>query len=218
MDTAVAEHGGAINKYIGDGIMAMFGAPTKLQNSGLSAVLSAREMIRRLEEFNAARDTSLRIGIGVHTGEAVVGNIGSENRTEYTVIGDSVNLASRIESLTKLYGEVILVSASTAESLPDDFCTRTIDKVRVKGKRIPVTIYAPYRKEELSEKQKRWLEKSDQVMEKYFAGRFTAALAAIEELDEGEVDTHLSLIAKRCREYTQNPPVDWQGVSTLQFK
>jgi class 3 adenylate cyclase len=217
MDAAVAVHGGAINKYIGDGIMAMFGAPAKLENSGLSAVLSAKEMIRRLADFNERRGSSLRVGIGIHTGDAVVGNIGSETRTEYTVIGDSVNLASRIESLTKLYREEILVSASTAETLPDEFVTRTIDKVRVKGKRIPATIYAPHLKEELSVSRRRWVQKSNDIMELYFAGQFEGALEAIERLGD-EIDTHLSLIAKRCRMYVDETPLDWQGVSTLQFK
>lgn len=220
MDTTISAQGGSINKYIGDGILAIYGAPHKLENSSRAAVESATEMLEQLAQLNEKRSLGLRIGVGVHTGEAVVGNIGSLDRTEYTVIGDAVNLASRIESLTKQYRREILISEDSAKALGDHYLLRIIDKVRVKGKRIPVTLYSPHRRSETSKDGQRLIQKANEAMERYFRGEFPQALEAIQKMQEDglSLDAHLQLIQKRCETYVETPPKRWDGVFTHKTK
>lgn len=145
MVRAITQHGGTVNKFIGDAIMAVFGAPRRLENHAESAVSAAREMLARLEAHNylqaAKGEPMFEIGIGLHSGNAIAGNIGAESRKEYTVIGDAVNLASRVEGLTKQYGISLLVTDSVAHRLPDAFNRREIDTVTVKGRATPCTLF-----------------------------------------------------------------------------
>lgn len=150
MTDVIFKFNGTIDKFIGDAIMTIFGAPFKRDDDALRAVKSAVAMIRELEELNlkmTSPEDKLEVGIGIHTGEAIVGNIGSDRRLDYTVIGDNVNLASRIEGLTKHYHCPILISEATYKqvvgkySLDDGFEIREIDQVIVKGKSKPITVY-----------------------------------------------------------------------------
>ncbi len=218
MDQVISTHGGAINKYMGDGILAIFGAPVSLDSAPTAAVQAAHDMLEQLAAFNQEIGSDLDIGIGVHTGEAVVGNIGSENRTEYTAIGDTVNLTSRIESLTKQYGVPILASEDTALRLPEDqYLLRLIDRVRVKGKSRPVNLMYPQRKRDLSESDTELVGRANLAVERYFSGDFTGALSVLDELT-GKLDTHLLLIRQRCRDYAAARPDEWEGVWTAQSK
>lgn len=123
MTAAVHEHGGTIDKFIGDGLMAFFGAPEVLDDPCRSAALAAQAMVERLGPLNAVLSAEgvepIRIGIGLHFGDAVVGHVGSSSRHEYTAIGDTVNLAARLESLTKGLGHQLVVSQTVADALPD---------------------------------------------------------------------------------------------------
>ncbi|GBF48653.1 adenylate cyclase-like protein [Leptospira ryugenii] len=150
MTEVIFRFNGTIDKFIGDAIMTIFGAPFKREDDALRAVKTAVAMIRDLELLNQKLNLPqerLQVGIGIHTGEAIVGNIGSERRLDYTVIGDTVNLASRIEGLTKHYQCNILISEATYEkvngkfSASEGFVIREIDTVIVKGKSKPITIY-----------------------------------------------------------------------------
>src|SRR2546423_3404762 len=113
-------HGGIVNKFLGDGFLALFGAPLHAPDPAHSAVAAAREMLEANSRINEATSWPLRIGIGIHLGEVVAGNIGSPRRKEYTVIGDTVNFASRLEALNKELGSQLLISLAVREALGDD--------------------------------------------------------------------------------------------------
>jgi len=142
----IFEHGGTLDKYIGDGLMAYFGAPIAQEDHALRAVQAALAMLdenRHLNEERAARgEPPLRIGVGIHTGPAVVGDMGAESRRDYTAIGDTVNLASRLESLTKETGTSILVSGSTRALAGDGIAFREMPPQAVRGKQAPVEVFS----------------------------------------------------------------------------
>ena len=145
MVTVVMEEGGVVDKYIGDAIMAVFGAPVSKADDARRAVRAAVRMREALVTLNArlvARGAPpLKTGIGLHTGEVIAGNIGSEARMEYTVIGDAVNLASRLESSTKELGTDVLISEDTQALIGDEFVTKKVREITVKGRTKPVMVY-----------------------------------------------------------------------------
>ncbi|HEX7055062.1 MAG TPA: adenylate/guanylate cyclase domain-containing protein [Burkholderiales bacterium] len=144
MTRSVHEHGGTVDKFIGDGMMCFFGAPQALERACDSAVAAARDMLRRLDELNRAFAAegmpSLAIGIGLHVGEVVVGHVGSDARHEYTVIGDAVNTASRIEGLTKKLGHALVISRDVWAELAEREPFAPLGEHPVKG-RSSVQVY-----------------------------------------------------------------------------
>ena len=142
----IIENDGVLDKYIGDAIMAFWGAPIPEPKQADKAVKAALEMLEELKKINiqflASGDPEIKIGIGIYTGKAIVGNIGSEHRFDYTAIGDTVNIASRIEGLTKEYKTEIIIGESTKNKLTENFSVTLLGKTNVKGKLEEVTIYS----------------------------------------------------------------------------
>jgi hypothetical protein len=145
MTEVVFRHRGTIDKYMGDGIMALYNAPREDAEHALNAIRTALEFQERTIGFSARWQTklgvSIRCGVGINSGEAIVGSLGSKQRNEYTAIGDPVNLAARLESVTKDYGVPIIISEYTYEYVKGRFPTKELDTVTVKGKSQPVKIY-----------------------------------------------------------------------------
>ncbi len=227
MVEAIFNHEGTLDKFIGDAIMAVFGAPLPLtQNHAWMAVKSALDMRRRLKEFNQSRiieaQPLIRIGIGISSGEVVSGNIGSQKRMDYTVIGDGVNLSSRLEGVTKEYGCDIILSQFTYDLCGDRIWVRELDKIRVKGKHEAVSIY------ELIGDRNDGLEPNIAAFLHYYsAGRkaymlrdFKSALNNFQEAEQlNSRDRAVEIYLKRSKKYLENPPPEsWDGVHTMTTK
>ncbi len=146
MFDAISGHGGVVNQMVGDGLMAIFGAPLPLADPAASAVLAAREMIELVGMFNqeraAAGKAAIRIGIGIASGDIVAGYTGTNERATYTCVGDTVNLAARLEDHTKVAGRSILMDGATRAALGEGAATEALGAVSLRGKAAPVDIYA----------------------------------------------------------------------------
>ncbi|MFC1875655.1 GAF domain-containing protein [Thermodesulfobacteriota bacterium] len=208
----IFQNKGVLDKYIGDAIMSVFGVPYVREDDALRAVRTAIQMRDRLSEFNDRRmekgDLPIRIGIGICTGEVISGNIGSERRMDFTVIGDSVNVASRIEKLNKFYGTDILIGESTQQELKDGLMTQQVDVVRVKGKKKPVRIY------EVLGGKGLLLNTSQEIFARGFSLYQEWAFEKAADVFAACADTdHLCRIfLKRCSYFkTSPPPQDWDG-------
>jgi adenylate cyclase len=221
MVDVIFRHEGTLDKFIGDAIMAFWGAPIKAGDHAKKAVETALEMIRRLESFNEAQRSrglpALAIGVGINTGDVILGNIGSEKKLDYTVIGDNVNLASRMEGLTKEYGCPILITETTYEEVKDVIPCSVVDLVRVKGRKRPVKIYEPLGKTELNE---RIVSFSEEGFNYYLNREWEKANECyFRLLSLRQGDNVANMFIKRCEDYMANePPDDWDGVYTMMKK
>ncbi|RKX94861.1 MAG: adenylate/guanylate cyclase domain-containing protein [Spirochaetes bacterium] len=223
MVNVIIEHKGTIDKFIGDAIMAIFGAPVKHEDDPLEAVLTGLNMIKNLHSFNkkqiALNRPPFKIGVGINTGEVVVGNIGSTQKLDYTCIGDAVNLASRLEGLTKMYGIPIIISQFTYEETKTQIDARELDSVRVKGKLKPVNIYQPLDKDINSEEKEAYLLFNEGI-NLYRNREFQKALNIFKKtysLLKNDVPS--SLYIDRCNELIKNPPGEnWDGVYIAKTK
>jgi len=218
---------GIVDKYIGDAIMAFWGAPEKHEDDALQSALSGLEMIEAVKKFNENQKKlgkcEFQIGIGLNYGEVTVGNIGSERKMDYTVIGDAVNLASRMEGLTKTYHSEILISESLFEELrrvsPDSGLSyRLLDTVAVKGKTKGVRIFTI--KKSLSETEQKGWQTHNQGMKLYYSRSFQEAAQKFKEaLALLPGDFNAENLYKRCMDYASNPPPDgWNGVEVMKTK
>ncbi|MGN7612587.1 adenylate/guanylate cyclase domain-containing protein [Magnetococcales bacterium HHB-1] len=217
------EHQGTLDKFLGDALMALFGAPIASGNDADRAVSAAVAMLTALHGLNVKRRTRrlfpIKVGVGLNTGMVIAGNIGSDKRMDYTVIGDPVNLAARLESANKIYGTKLLISEKTKNELKEPRLLREIDWVRVKGKQQPIRIY--------------------EVMDHYLDTEFPALERAIEHFSYGvqcyrqrqwqeagkafaevirikPMDKPALIYLQRCLEYGERAPDPlWDGVVTL---
>jgi adenylate cyclase len=216
MSEIIIEHNGTIDKYIGDAIMAYWNAPLQVidhADLALSASIKQIESLRELnKELSQKGYPSIDIGIGLHTGVAVVGEMGSEGRSDYTIIGDSVNLASRIESLCKTYGAKILLSSSTKDALKKEYKLREVDRVKVKGKDKAVTLFEVLGCGEFSESESELLELYNRARELYLKGEFKEAYKLFYRCFEIEEHKLYALYMDRCASLQKEDIKDFNGV------
>ncbi|MCW8956337.1 MAG: adenylate/guanylate cyclase domain-containing protein [Gammaproteobacteria bacterium] len=224
MCDVVFNHRGTMDKYIGDAIMAFWGAPIRNEDHAFDSVATALHMARSMPEINRRMKTrgypEIAIGIGINTAEVVLGNIGSERKLDYTVIGDGVNLASRLEGLTKQYGVPVIISEFTQQQIQDRVPCALLDMVRVKGKQVPIRIYWPLVLP--GDEEGEW-QKAEQLAEKtcigfnhYVDGNWSEAIKQYSSLPESKFR---SIFIERCENYLESPPQgEWDGVYTLTTK
>jgi adenylate cyclase len=218
----IESNGGVVDKFIGDAVMALFGAPVAQPDAPARAVRTAIGMRQALAGVNAAfatRDLKpIAIGIGLNTDRVVAGNMGSKSRLNYTVIGDGVNLASRLEGLTKVYGATIIVSEPCARAAPG-FVYQELDRVRVKGKQEPVRIFEPLcATEDAPAALAQQLGCFDAFLQAYREGRFTTASALLDEYESRGNPVLAALYRARLQDLGHNPPPHWDGIHTFSEK
>ncbi|MFQ5559288.1 MAG: adenylate/guanylate cyclase domain-containing protein, partial [Nitrospinota bacterium] len=222
MVEVIFEHKGTVDKFIGDAIMAFWGAPVRDENHALNSVNTAVEMFRRLEGLNLGpfKEKGLpevRIGIGIHTGTVVLGNIGSEKKLDYTVIGDNVNIASRLEGLTKTYGISVLITEETFMELEGRVPCRIIDLVRVKGRQNPVRIYGllctSFDSPEILKEKEMLSARFEEAFACYFNQDWENALLKYTSLKRSiPKDKYILIMIERCQEFLRSGCEDWDGV------
>ncbi len=211
-EIVLAEHG-TLDKYIGDALMAFFGAPVAFGDHPHAACRTSLRMLEELERLHAGWRSrglaEIKIGIGINTGEVSVGNMGSARRFDYTVIGDNVNLASRLEGLNKTYGTSIITTEFTRQAVGEHFTFRELDLVRVKGKARPVKIYELLHRGPPDPVRDGWLKQFEAALDLYQGGRWGEAGEVFAGLTD---DPASALFLERCRQMEQAPPENWDGV------
>ncbi len=218
----IVESKGTVDKFIGDAIMAYWNAPNEVQNHEDAAVGSAVKQIRALSELNKKLEEDgkpkIEIGIGINTGDVTVGEMGSYGRADYTIIGDPVNLASRLEGLCKPYHAHIVISEFTKSGLKSEYTLRELDLVRVKGKNEPVSIYEVLDDKAPSDEFIAENTRYHEALSSYRASLFAEALSIFKELHDKTGVYLYNVYIERCEHYIQNPPSDFDGVFTFTTK
>jgi adenylate cyclase len=210
----IFRHHGIVDKYIGDAIMAFFGAPIKREDDHVNAVLAAVEMSQALQGFNEGQrkrgQPELQIGVGLNYGVVSVGNVGAVEKMDYTVVGDVVNLASTLTSLTRAYAVPILAPGSIASLSKGGVHFRTVDRISIDGEwkgtlHHPATSLGP-------EQEKAW-QLHDRAVTLYYEKRFKDAEVLFEQVSQMiPGDSVSKRYLRRCKQYTQSPPTpEWQG-------
>ena len=222
----VFSHAGTLDKFIGDAVLAVWGTvntagPRRDAARAVSAALDMLAAAARLRaEWLARGGTDLALGIGIHCGPAIFGNIGSELKMEPTVIGDTVNLASRLESLTKRFGVPLLVSDAVVEATGDAFPYRTLGTVRVAGRSKPVTVFTVVLGADTKPARLGWLAAHEEGWGHFRARRFAEAAECFAAASAGEpADAALQAMLAQCREFAAHPPgPDWEPVVNMESK
>jgi adenylate cyclase len=224
MTDIVFLHWGTLDKYIGDAIVAFWGAPYPQSDHALRACRAALDMLKGLEKLNAGWQArgmpTMRTGVGINSGPMLVGNMGSNRRFNYTIMGDNVNLASRLEGLNKEFKTRIIVSESTFQNVSGQLLGRELDLIRVKGKTKPVKIFELLSTMEERTQYADLISRFQEGLEAYRSARWEAAAGAFEDLQrdyphDGPADVFLH----RCRDMLEKPPEGvWDGVYVMHTK
>lgn len=219
----IVEQYGTVDKFIGDAIMAYWNAPKVLEHHQDAAVTASLNQLKALPEVNkeikALFGIEIDFGIGLNTGIATVGEMGSTGRSDYTVIGDPVNLGSRLEGLCKPYGVRLIISEFTKAGLTKEYVIRDLDLVRVKGKTEPVAIYEVIDFGKASGELQAELDLYNKALINYRSSHFEEAIADFKELDEKYAGTKMyPMYVERCEQYMLNPPENFDGVYTFTTK
>tara|TARA_A100001037_G_scaffold306391_1_gene351154 strand:- start:1949 stop:4531 length:2583 start_codon:yes stop_codon:yes gene_type:complete len=235
MTSILLNHNGTLDKYIGDAIVAFYGAPVALENHEYHACMTALEMDRKLNELRVKWKSeggwpklvhNVRHRVGLNSGEMVTGNMGSSMRMNYTMMGDTVNLAARLEPAAKQYGVYTFVAENTYKVVKDQFEWRLLDFIRVKGKNKPVKVYELFsEKNNLANNQSDLINAFNNGLDLYFKGEWSLALkkfneaAKLEEDFEYRPTTPSKIYVERCEAFKKSPPEkDWDGVWTMNTK
>lgn len=219
MSEIIIKYQGTIDKFIGDAIMAYWNAPIDIKNHCDLALKASLEQLEVLEKLNVELQKEnlpkIDIGIGLNTGTVIVGEMGSSLRSDYTVIGDTINLGSRVESLCKYYDSKLNISNFTKDKLQEEYIFRFLDLVKVKGKNEPVEIWQVLGKGEAKESLKEELDLYHKAIEFYKNSDFLNALEIFESLENNENKTNKNIYKiyiTRCKEFIKTPPKNFDGV------
>lgn len=224
MANIILKNNGVVDKYMGDAIMAFWNAPLDEKEHVYLACLTALEMKEKLIELHKNWESRkipvLNIGIGINTGDAVVGNMGSYDRFDYTAMGDNINLGSRLEGINKEYGTSIIISNSTHEKIKDKFVCRELDLVAVKGRKEPVRIFELIgKKGEISSDKLKFISHFEEGLSLYRAQKWKDAVKMFEKCLSMEKDYASSVFIERCRFFEkESPGKDWNKVRVMKTK
>ncbi|MBL3520920.1 adenylate/guanylate cyclase domain-containing protein [Arcobacter lanthieri] len=219
MSEIIIKYQGTIDKFIGDAIMAYWNAPIDIKNHADMALKASLEQLKELETLNSELKKEnlpqIDIGIGLNTGEVIVGEMGSSLRSDYTVIGDSINLGSRVESLCKYYGSKLNITNFTKDKLKDEYTLRFLDFVMVKGKNEPVEIWQVLGYKDINYDLKDELELYHRAIDLYKNSDFLEALEIFKNLEN--INSKISkkiykIYIQRCEEFIKTPPKNFDGV------
>ncbi|MFB6355897.1 MAG: adenylate/guanylate cyclase domain-containing protein, partial [bacterium] len=220
----IQQYEGTVDKYIGDEIMAFWNAPDRVENHPVEACKCALEchewLMEHRENLQDKTGEPLDVRIGLNTGEAIVGNMGSEARLNYTVLGDNVNLGSRIEGLNKIYGTPILIGEATRDRIGEALVVRKVDCVYVKGKSESSNIYELIGVQgEVEYSRIQLIDRYEEALERYQSGEWSEAIDRFQSvLDEDPDDTSAKVLLERCKQYREKPPENWDGVYQVTVK
>jgi adenylate cyclase len=224
MTDLVLEHGGVVDKYIGDAVMAFWGAPLPDKDHARNAIRCALAMRRRCDELREGWHRRFGHEVfaraGVNSGEAVVGNMGSKHKYNYTVMGDMVNLASRLEGANKAYGTFLMVSEATYHKVDDIVDGRELDRIAVKGKDKPITVYEVLDEKGKTDPARLAVAREFEVgLGKYRDRDFTGAIAVFEAILKDHADDPSATYLERCKLFLADPPPPaWDGVWRMKEK
>lgn len=220
MVEVIKKHGGAIDKFMGDAIMALFGTPVSYEDNARRAVDAALEMQSLVPGISCSNlfipeGMNFNVGIGIHYGDVIVGSIGCAEKSDYTVIGDTVNLASRLEGLTKSYGAGIIISEAVKNELNRKYNLLHLDTVKVKGKSVGVQIY----RVDENALNADYVQCYKKALDLYTNGAWNLAASYFERAQQLlPADKSASKMYKRCLEFISNPPLNWDGAYSLNTK
>ncbi|NPU85868.1 MAG: adenylate/guanylate cyclase domain-containing protein [Syntrophaceae bacterium] len=220
MTDIIHEEGGTVDKYEGDAIIAFWNAPLEQPDHAVRCVRAALRCQAKLAEmrpgFKKSMGKDLRMRIGINSGFAVVGNMGSSTRFDYTMIGDAVNLAARLEGINKQFGTYTMISQTTNEEMAGAFPVREISRVAVVGRREPVVVYEPYLPGAPDERKQSLPARFSEALALFYKGEFESAKAGFSSLEQDDAVSRAYV--RKCGELMEKPPEDWNGVWVITSK